>query len=248
MNILILGGTKQARVLAQKLAKNHHITYSIAGITDEAKLPNSCKIISGGFGGATGLTKFLCKESISHCIDATHPFAQNITQNAIIACANANIPIMQLSRRPWQARPNDLWKIFNNSCSLISALPDNATILLTIGSQKITPYLSLKQPIIARMIAPPLNQQNQFSEPSQMPNSFKILLARPPFNLADEIHLMQQHKITHLICKNSGGEALDNKLLAARQLGVTTFMLAQPPNNHINRYHQLADLIKAINT
>lgn len=78
LNILILGGTKMARLLAETLGQKHNIIYSMAGATKAAKLPINCQTITGGFGGAAGLAKFVADEEIQICIDATHPFAQNI--------------------------------------------------------------------------------------------------------------------------------------------------------------------------
>ncbi|NRA86422.1 MAG: precorrin-6A reductase [Rhizobiales bacterium] len=240
MRILILGGTKNARILAEAISKHHEITYSIAGKTKSALLPNGCHHISGGFGGANGLADCLRKKNVEICIDATHPFAKNITKNAIIACEKVQIPILQYARKAWQATLNDDWQIFQNTEQLIKTLPKAARILLTIGSQNILPYLPLKQSVIARMIEPPLLQAHKLTD------GFEILLARPPFILADEIKLMQQHKISHLICKNSGGETFDNKLLAARKLGIKVFMIDMPDKRHIHRYYKLLDIIQAI--
>lgn len=240
MKILVLGGTRNARILANQIVQNHEVIYSIAGTTRSAYLPKGVTNISGGFGGADGLSLFLQQQNIDLCVDATHPFAENITNNAILACDNSSIRILQFTRKPWEAASIDDWQTFATADQLIKTLPLDATILLTIGGQNILPYLMLKQSVIARMIEAPLLNDHK------LPEDFEILLSRPPFMLTDEKRLMQQHNITHLVCKNSGGQTFDNKLLAARDLGIKIFMLAQPANVHLNRCYNLADLVQAI--
>ncbi len=86
MKILILGGTSEARQLCQALESlhQHHIIFSLAGVTSSA-LPVPCKTRSGGFGGVSGLSTFLRAEAIDAVIDATHPFASQMSHHAVEA-------------------------------------------------------------------------------------------------------------------------------------------------------------------
>ena len=59
--------------------------------------------------------------------------------------------------------------------------------------------------------------------------SFRIVLGRGPFSLAEERHLLQQHAIDVLVCKASGGSATEAKLIAARELGLPVIMVRRPP-------------------
>lgn len=221
--ILILGGVKMARQLAERLANKHQITYSIAGSTQAAVLPKNCKINRGGFGGAAGLFDYLNTNQFDICIDATHPFAINISKNAIAACHQANMPIIQFARKAWEVKGA---QEFTDQDNLIKALPKNAVIFLTIGSKNIIPFLQLKQPILARMIEQPNLANNK------LPSNFKISLSRPPYKLEDEMNLMEQNKITHLVCKNSGGHKKAAKIHAAIKQGIAIFMLSQPSSPH----------------
>lgn len=236
--MLILGGTKMARLLAEHLGSKYNVIYSIAGATERAKLPKFCSQISGGFGGAKGLESYIKANGINICIDATHPFAQIISQNAIIACEGAQIPIVQFARRAWNVEGASE---FNNEQELIKSLPDDAKIFLTIGGQNIVPYLGLTQNTLARMIEPPkLNG-------SKLPDNFEILLSRPPYNLDDEIALMREQNISHLICKNSGGHNLAAKLIAAQQLGIKILMLKQPKSPHEVQFFSIEEIETYLN-
>lgn len=237
-NILILGGTKMARLLATYLGQKHTVIYSIAGTTKSAKLPSYCQQLTGGFGGADGLADYLKAQNINLCIDATHPFAQNISQNAIQACAQAGIAVIQYARKAWQI---EAARIFTAEAELTNALPANAKILLTIGGQNITPFLALTQFVLARMIEEPkLNGH-------PLPANFNILLSRPPYDLDAEIALMKKHKITHLICKDSGGDRLAAKLIAAQHLEVKIFMLARPKSPHKTQLFSITEIDSYLN-
>jgi precorrin-6A/cobalt-precorrin-6A reductase len=56
----------------------------------------------------------------------------------------------------------------------------------------------------------------------------ELLLARGPFRYEDELALLRQHRIDTILCKNSGGDATDGKLTAARDLGLRVVMLDRP--------------------
>ncbi len=103
--ILILGGTAEARALAAQLVEEgHQVTTSLAGRTRDPILPvGSVRI--GGFGGAAGLAAYLRQEGFDRIIDATHPFARRISENAIQAAAIADVPLEQRLRPRWTKQP-----------------------------------------------------------------------------------------------------------------------------------------------
>ena len=121
--ILILGGTKEAAELARQLTESgNDVTTSLAGRTKEPK-PLAGKIRIGGFGGATGLADWIVKNRIEKVIDATHPFATQISQNALAACAAANISLLVEKRTPWQKQVGDIWIEVDDLDQAQSAIP-----------------------------------------------------------------------------------------------------------------------------
>lgn len=240
MNILILGGTKPARLLAEKLSNDHKVIYAIAGVTTKPQIPKNVILISGGFGGADGLGDYMTKHNIDLCVDATHPFAKQITQNAVKASKFSNTHLLHLIRKPWVTNENNHWQQFNDMPSLIAQIPQNARPFLAIGRQNFAKFTALKQVILARMIEVPDIQK------IPLPKNITILLERPPFSVAHELALLKQYKITHIICKNSGGK-LDAKLIAAHKLGLPVFMLKPPLAPTINMYDNIEAMVTAIN-
>ncbi len=85
MKILILGGTEEARALADALVQmGHDVTTSYAGRTTDPLQPQG-DIRSGGFGGADGLSDYLVANGFQRLVDATHPYSVRIATNAVEA-------------------------------------------------------------------------------------------------------------------------------------------------------------------
>src|SRR5215470_466351 len=108
MRVLILGGTTEARLLAERLAPRRElaVTLSLAGRTHNP-VPHPVPVRIGGFGGAEGLADHLAAERIDRLIDATHPYAAQMSENAARAAARANVPLLALRRAPWTAVDGD---------------------------------------------------------------------------------------------------------------------------------------------
>lgn len=219
-HILILGGTGEAREIAAVLiARGFRVTTSLAGVTAAPVLPDG-GLRRGGFGGAEGLAAHLRDNGIAALVDATHPFAAQISANAAAACDKSGVPLFRFERPPWQVQPGDRWTTVATAREAAAALPDGARALVTVGRKDIAPFLSREKVSgILRMIEPP---------PGEVPPHWAIRLERPPFTLDSERRLMREHAITWLVTKNAGGAATDAKLEAARELAIPVIMVARP--------------------
>ncbi|WP_404400130.1 cobalt-precorrin-6A reductase [Pelagibacterium halotolerans] len=217
--ILILGGTAEARALANALtARGEDVTTSLAGRTSSPALPKG-KIRSGGFGGADGLARYMRDAAITHMIDATHPFAARISANAVAAAQAARIPLLRLERPAWTAPEGADWIAVPDMAAAAASLPEGARAFLTIGRQDLAAFHDVRDgTIVARVIEPP----------EAVPSGWTIIAERGPFTLANERAVLKAHAITHLVTKNSGGPHMAAKLDAARELGVAVVMIARP--------------------
>ena len=101
MTVVILGGTAEARQLAAALiADGIEVVSSLAGRVRNPRLPAG-PVRIGGFGGADGLAAYLRDHEVSALVDATHPFAVQITTNALQAASVTNTPLIRLERPGW---------------------------------------------------------------------------------------------------------------------------------------------------
>jgi precorrin-6A/cobalt-precorrin-6A reductase len=218
--VLILGGTSDAIILAKDLLKAGFETVtSFAGVTENPALPEG-EIRVGGFGGEEGLYEYLKEQSISAVADATHPFAAQISRHGFNAAERASIPYLRLERAAWTPLPADNWINVPDIESAVTALPNVARVMLTIGRKEIALFIA-RQDLsgVARMIERPL---------AELPPNWQLILARPPFTLEAERDLLYHHKTTHLVTKNAGGKLTVAKLIAARALRIPVVMVARP--------------------
>ena len=217
--ILLLGGTSEARALAQALADaGLEAVYSYAGRTLNP-VAQPLPMRSGGFGGAEGLAAFLQDQGFTHLIDATHPFAATISRNAITASAIASVPLIVLERPAWSRQPGDRWHQVADFAAAARAMPgDGSGVFLAIGRQQLQPFLGLNHRWMLR-----------FAEVASHPlRDATLIVSRGPFTVAGDIALMRRHKIAHVVAKNAGGHAAEAKITAARELGLPVVMIDRP--------------------
>ncbi|MBB4094278.1 cobalt-precorrin-6A reductase [Ochrobactrum pecoris] len=218
--ILILGGTAEAAALATAFAKLpvNAIT-SLAGRTSNpAKLTGTVR--SGGFGGIDGLAAYLDSEGIDLIIDATHPYAARISQNAIQAAGKRGIPLVRLERPAWEKKPQDHWVDISDEAEAANAIPSGERVFLALGRQHIAPFAERADVhFIIRMIDPP---------DVTLPQDCEIVLARPGDYTAER-HFLENRRIGRIVSRNSGGTISYAKIEAARALGLPVMMIARPP-------------------
>ncbi|MDJ0362185.1 cobalt-precorrin-6A reductase [Rhodococcus sp. H29-C3] len=222
VRVLVLGGTSESRELAARLSGDDRFDFvtSLAGRVRDPKLPLGTSRV-GGFGGADGLTRWLHDHEIDAMVDATHPFASTISNNAAIAAARFRIPLLGLHRTPWSSRPGDQWLEVFTPGEAAAAIPaDAGRVLLTIGRQEVAAFAAVESSwFLIRSIDPP--------DPV-LPIHHELLLARGPFDIDAEIELMRRRGIDAVVSKNSGGVMTEAKITAARELGIPVIMIARP--------------------
>jgi precorrin-6A/cobalt-precorrin-6A reductase len=221
--VLLLGGTTEAGLLARALAEAKvKAIYSYAGRT-EAPVAQPLPQRVGGFGGVTGLVEYLRTEGITHVVDATHPFAAQMSWNAVEATEITGIPLLALQRPAWKAGPGDRWISVQSGAEAARALPEAPSrVFLAIGRQGLADYaLSPEHDYLLRLVDPP---------GADLPLSrARIVIARGPFRYEDDLTLLRDHDIQIVVAKNAGGEGARAKLDAARELGLSVIMIERPP-------------------
>ncbi|MBX9256893.1 cobalt-precorrin-6A reductase [Desmonostoc muscorum CCALA 125] len=231
MRVLILGGTGDAAELAAKLASMEgvEIITSLAGRTREPLVPLG-DLRVGGFGGVAGLASYLQVMQIDLLIDATHPFATQISWNAVDAATKVGVPHLMLIRPPWEKVSGDRWIEVDSVTAAAAALQNQAQrVFLTVGRQELAAFAHLKEIwFLMRMIDPPT--------PDALVPPGMLLCDRGPFTLNNEREILIHHNIDTIVSKNSGGDATYAKIIAARELEVKVVMVnrpATPPGDYV---------------
>jgi len=221
--ILILGGTTQARELAERLAKHAdlEVIVSLAGRT-KSPAPQPVPVRTGGFGGVAGLAKYLGDERIDALVDATHPYANIISANAAAAARQAGVVLIAFRRPPWRAVAGDRWSEVLDVADAVHRLGERPRrVLVTLGRTELAPLSRAPQHFYLIRSVDPV-------EPPLPLARVNYVTDRGPFSAADDRALMSAHAIDAVIAKNSGGTATYGKIAAARALGIDVIMLRRP--------------------
>ena len=219
--ILILGGTTEARRLAEGLADRADVTVALAGRTT-TPAPHAVPVRTGGFGGAAGLARYLAIERVDALVDATHPYAAVISLNAAGASAATGVPLLALRRPAWTPAAGDRWSEVADAAQAVQALGQAPRrVFLALGRSEIGHFAAAMQHYyLVRSVEP-------VEPPLAVPRAC-YLTGRGPFSEADERALLAAHAIDVIVAKNSGGAATYGKIAAARALGLTVILLRRP--------------------
>lgn len=221
MHVLILGGTTEARRLAEALHGRVRVTSSLAGRVAAPRLPPGETRI-GGFGGSAGLAAWVREHAVDAVIDATHPFAETISFNAAAAAATSHVPLLALRRPGWVAGAGDDWRDVASLAEAAEAVRGGGRrVFLTTGRMGLAAFAAVDDAFfLVRSVDPP--------EPPLPPRT-EVLLDRGPFTLEGEREIIARHRVDVLVTKDSGGAATAPKLTAAREAGLPVVVVRRPP-------------------
>ncbi|MET9927605.1 MULTISPECIES: cobalt-precorrin-6A reductase [unclassified Streptomyces] len=226
MHVLVLGGTTEARRLAESLAAEApevRVTTSLAGRVAAPRLPPG-EVRVGGFGGPAGLAEWVREHRVDLLVDATHPFAATMSRNAILAAAEAHVPLLALRRPGWVAQDGDRWHSVASLAEAAEVLPAlGERVFLTTGRMGLAAFAEAALDslwFLVRSVDAP--------EPP-CPRQMHVVLDRGPFDLDGEREILRLHRIDVLVTKDSGGDATAPKLTAAREAGIPVVVVRRPP-------------------
>lgn len=221
--VLLLGGIGEALAIARRLGPQH--LYSLAGL---GKVPDdlACQVRVGGYGGAEGLANFIVEQGYDLLLDATHPYAAQISANAARAAQLAGVPCWALRRPGWQPGSGDDWREVSGWTQLIDTLAPFRRPLFTLGREPLEHLHEI-----------PAEQFWTVRCLQTLPGAGRaeVLGARGPFTLEGERELFARLKTDVLVSKNSGSQATEPKLQVAREQGIPVLILARPELPDVDR-------------
>lgn len=192
---------------------------------------------SGGFGGANGLADYIRQQSITHVVDATHPFAAGMSRNAIAACAATGVALIALERAPWTKIAGDHWIEVVDEAAAAATLPDqNARVFLAIGRQHLAAFSNKPQHTYTLRFVDAPNAALPLPDAS-------VIVSRGPFTLAGDLDLMRSRGIEWIVARNAGGSGARAKIDAARELGLPVVMIARPDLPERPRTESIKDVL-----
>lgn len=222
MTLLLLAGTSQAQKIAAELAaQGRDAIASLAGVTRSPKAMGIPTRV-GGFGGSEAFRNYLIDNKITAVLDATHPFAADISERSWRICREEVVPYCQLLRPGWEPVDGDRWTMIGREEDAAHHIAAESTVFLATGRQTLERFENLTScRLICRQIDPP-------DGPFPFENG-EFLIGRPPFSVEEEVCLFKELGVDWLAVKNAGGQASYSKLEAARLLNIRVAMIQRPP-------------------
>ncbi|HHT64007.1 MAG: precorrin-6A reductase [Bacillota bacterium] len=244
--ILILGGTSDALEIANAI---YSVTREIIVSTateygfevSQERFPG--KSIYGRM-EREDLRKFIRSQGIKYVVDATHPYAENISRNAVAVCRELGVQYLRFERAV--SKKDDYDKIICRdpvqAGDLIENLPGKVFITTGINHiKKMVSKISDKKRLIIRVL--PQSETIKKLETLGF-NADQIIGMKGPFSREMNYLMFRQTEAAVLVCKDSGAAGgTDDKLAAAACLGMKIILIQRPDLLYPNRFNEISTII-----
>ncbi|WP_424986573.1 cobalt-precorrin-6A reductase [Microbulbifer sp. S227A] len=228
-HILLLAGAGEARGIAAVLARRDDCRVTGSFLYPPRSFgPLPVPTRYGRFGGEDGMARYLTAERVDAVIDATHPFAHQISASAARVCARLAIPLVQVLRPPWRPGEGDRWTQVADERAVAAHLRPGQRVFTTTGRATL-------EHLVARCSARFFVRQLEERRPPEALGNVRYVTGNGPFSVEEERETLNALEIDVLVVKNSGGAASQTKLIAARTLGLPVILIARPPQPDVPR-------------
>lgn len=225
---LIFGGTSEARQLVEELASRQvPVTVSVATQYGGTLLPKEAVVLTQRM-NQEEMEALMRQERFLCVVDATHPYACQVTQNIQGACEATNTPYLRLARPSSDWQGNVLYKETHQAAvSLLEQIPGK--VLLTTGSKDLELYTNLRgfqERLFPRIL--PVESSLKKCLELGFPVSH-IIAMQGPFSKEMNLALLRQIGANVLVTKESGAAGgFQEKLEAAQEAGAKLLVIGRP--------------------
>lgn len=244
MKVLLFAGTKNGRVLAQKLI-DRGVSVVISSMTAHGNdlLPNH-QLLDRRFGPMTevSIASLIWSEAIEAVVDATHPYAEEISHNIIHACRETGCRLYRLDRQPgFDPMEGRHFASMEEACRFLGSVKGN--VLLTTGSNQVDVAVRFieRERIIVRLL--PVDNSVKKATDCGLPMD-RILAMTPPFGVAENLAHIREHHIDYLLTKDGGviGGTMA-KAEAVREARIELVVIDRPVLDYESVYYEDKTLI-----
>lgn len=248
--ILVLAGTSDARALAIEIKKSGYALLTTV-VTENAAIELRQADIDVRVGRLTDaeMTRLIEEKAIKAVVDASHPFAEEASRNAIKAAEQTNVPYIRYERDSQTYQYEKLTIVDSYQAAAEIASQKKGVIMLTTGSKTLQIFTEklLNMPevrLLARML--PRLDNLEKCEKLGFPQK-NIIAIQGPFTKEFDRALYQQYGVTLMITKESGQiGSVNEKVAAAKELGIEIILIGRPQMNYGQVYRNFSNVVEAL--
>ena len=244
--IWLIGGTSDSATIANVLAKSN-ISLVVTVASASALHLYSDMLVVAGCMDKTAMLGFCQQQQIVAVIDASHPYAVEVSRQAIAVTTQLNIPYLRYERDscPASADKNNSSIIELDSFEHLLAgdyLTDRR-VLLTVGCKALPLFQSWqdKATLFARVLPKIASLETAIASGF---TSDRLIAIRPPISMETETALWQQWQISLVVTKASGKAGGENiKRQVAASLGIPLIVITRPQVIYPQQTSDIANLL-----
>lgn len=229
-SILLFAGTTEGRRLFHALSKaNISVTASVATEYGKECLSAAPGQVLAGRMEEKEMETLLETGTYTLVVDATHPYALQVTENIRQACRHAGIPYLRLLREQGQEEGENLYSFSALEDAVSFLAQTQGPILSTLGSKELPALTALpdwRQRIFARVLPLPaaVLQAQELGLPAG-----QLICMQGPFSKEMNLAMLRQYRCQWLLTKDSGRTGgFEEKRLAAQEAGVGLVLVGRP--------------------
>lgn len=247
--IFVLAGTQDGREIVRLLLEQgHDVAASVVSSYGGELLAHACGqrcLINDKPLDEAALKDYLQEHDIRLLVDASHPYAANISRNAIAVCQALSIPYIRYER--------DLSKLDYDRITVVHSYEEAAQaaaslgkkIFLTTGSRNLDKFVhspALKDcELTARVL--PTAEVIGLCESLGL-DAGHIVALQGPFSQELNRELFRKYGAEVIITKNSGTiGGTDTKFAAAAELNLPIVLIDRPKLNYPCITHDYAEVL-----
>lgn len=251
--IFVAAGTKDGRELAGRiLREGYEVMASVVSQYGESLLKQyqgikvHCQPMD-----ENSMKQFFSENGVECFVDASHPYAANVSNNAMAACKELKVPYIRYERRPVEIVYDRAYYVKDYEAAAEKAALLGTNVFLTTGSRSLGIFSKascLENHSIVCRILPEPEVVAQARELGFTPDN--IVAMQGPFSKELNKELFKRYQTDVVVTKNSGqlGGA-DTKLDAAMELGISVVIIDRPAISYTNEtdsFQGVMDFLKEI--
>lgn len=227
---IVFAGTTEGYALCEFLAENRVSVYACAATEYGGSLlqENEFLHVSAGRLKTEDMEELFRKENPEIVLDATHPYAAEVTKNIRTACESAGVLYQRILRPEGEKNSEAIYvESTEEAAAFLSGTEGN--IFLTTGSKELAKFTGIpdyKERLFARVLSVP----SVIRSCAELGIEGKHLIGmQGPFSAEINEAMLRQFQCSYLVTKDTGlAGGFPEKMEACQRCGVTPVIIGRP--------------------